>query len=372
MDVIQGNVKEKHGFSIYDYRYQVDVYIYIYLQEERGRFLPWYYMETFRIRIQGKPSSFRCRSSLLSDWLIASARATVLLSQSTVLSLADLGQQVRTRCIYAHMYLLRGATPFLRISGNTLLSFSTKLEIIRSQFSQVVHQVRNHMMVFLPGCPFRSWSLLAMAVSMSCISSVALQDYIVVQVVFIISPGFSGHRCASLRISPGIAGHLLFLQARMVARRRSSPGIAGASRVSFFLQDYIVFCSCLTISPGIAGHLWHRCLSCQGHLLWHPWASLRIAGHRIAAYLSWHVWASLVSSQLRMAGYCRPSPGIAGRSWITFFFTGLYGVSFSFHYLSWHRRASRASLRISPGIAGHLSFPWHRCASLGIAAFILQ
>ena len=26
--------------------------------------------------------------------------------------LADLGQQVRTRCIYAHMYLLRGATPF--------------------------------------------------------------------------------------------------------------------------------------------------------------------------------------------------------------------------------------------------------------------
>ena len=131
MDVIQGNVKEKKGFSIYNYRYQVDVYIYIYLQEERGRFLPWYYMETFRIRIQGKPSSFRCRSSLLSDWLIASARATVLLSQSTVLSLADLGQQVRTRCIYAHMFLLRGATPFLRISGNTLLSFSTKLEIIR-------------------------------------------------------------------------------------------------------------------------------------------------------------------------------------------------------------------------------------------------
>ena len=189
------------------------------------------------------------------------------------------------------------------------------------------------------------------------------------KIVFTISPGFSGHRCASLRISPGIAGHLLFLQARMVARRRSSPGIAGASRISFFLQDYIVFHSCLTISPGIAGHRWHRCLSCQGHLSWHPWASLRIAGHRIAAYLSWHRWASLVSSQLRMAGHRRSSPGIAGRSWITFFFYRIIScfilVSLSLlaspdiagiaAYLSWHRWASfvpLASLRI----AGHRSF----------------
>ena len=121
------------------------------------------------------------------------------------------------------------------------------------------------------------------------------------KIVFTISPGLSGHRCASLRISPGIAGHLLFLQARMVAHRRSSPGIAGASRISFFLQDYIVFYSCLTISPGIAGHRWHRCLSCQGHLSWHPWASLRIAGHRIAAYLSWHRWASAAVNLARLA-----------------------------------------------------------------------
>ena len=33
MDVIQGNVKEKNGLSIYNYRYQVDVYIHIYFQE---------------------------------------------------------------------------------------------------------------------------------------------------------------------------------------------------------------------------------------------------------------------------------------------------------------------------------------------------
>ena len=33
MDVIQGNVKEKNGMSIYNYRYQVDVYIHIYFQE---------------------------------------------------------------------------------------------------------------------------------------------------------------------------------------------------------------------------------------------------------------------------------------------------------------------------------------------------
>jgi hypothetical protein len=31
-------------------------------------------------------------------------------------------------------------------------------------------------------------------------------------------------------------------------------------------------------------------------------------------------------------------------------------------------RASRASLRFSLGMAGHLSFPWHGCASLGIAS----
>ena len=29
----QGNVKEKNGMSIYNYRYQVDVYIHIYFQE---------------------------------------------------------------------------------------------------------------------------------------------------------------------------------------------------------------------------------------------------------------------------------------------------------------------------------------------------
>ena len=31
MDVIEGNVKEKEGLSIYDYRYELDVYIYTYI-----------------------------------------------------------------------------------------------------------------------------------------------------------------------------------------------------------------------------------------------------------------------------------------------------------------------------------------------------
>jgi hypothetical protein len=34
MDVLQGNIKEEKGLTIYKYRYQVDVYIHIYLQEE--------------------------------------------------------------------------------------------------------------------------------------------------------------------------------------------------------------------------------------------------------------------------------------------------------------------------------------------------
>jgi len=33
--------------------------------------------------------------------------------------LAEPGQHPRTRCVYVHMYLLRGATPPLRSLGNT-------------------------------------------------------------------------------------------------------------------------------------------------------------------------------------------------------------------------------------------------------------
>ena len=76
-------------------------------------------------------------------------------------------------------------------------------------------------------------------------------------------------------------------------------------------------------------------------------ASLRIAGHRIAAYLFWHRWASLVSSQLCMAKHRRSSPGIAGRSWTSFFLQD---------YIVFHSR-----FIISPGIAGHRG---HRCVSL--------
>jgi len=164
------------------------------------------------------------------------------------------------------------------------------------------------------------------------------------KIVFTISPGFPGHRCISLLALLGISCFFKLAWLRIAGHRLELPALLG---YRFFLQDYIVFHSCLTISPGSAGHRWHRCLSCQGHLSWHPWASLRIAGHRIAAYLSWHRRASLVSSQLRMAGHRRSSPGIAGRSWITFFLQD---------YIVFHSR-----FIISPGIAGHLG---HRCVSL--------
>ena len=71
MDVLQGDVNEEDGLSIYKYRYQVDVYTHIYLQE--------------------------------GQHLFCGAWATLW-----------------TTCIY-RIYLLGGATPPLRSVGNTLL-----------------------------------------------------------------------------------------------------------------------------------------------------------------------------------------------------------------------------------------------------------
>ena len=105
---------------------------------------------------------------------------------------------------------------------------------------------------------------------------------------------------------------------------------------------------------------------CFHYLSWLFRASLCIA-----AYLSWHCWASFVSSQLRMAGHRRSSPGSAGLLCISFFCSVLYRFSFLLYYLSWHRRASRASLRILASLGIFRGIPGHRCASLGIAAFIL-
>ena len=114
-------------------------------------------------------------------------------------------------------------------------------------------------------------------------------------------PGIAVHRCVSLLALLGISCFFKLAWLRIAGHRLELPAFLG---YRFFLQDYIVFHSCLTISPGSAGHRWHRCLSCQGHLSWHPWASLRIAGHRIAAYLSWHRWASFVPLvSLRIAGH---------------------------------------------------------------------
>ena len=157
----------------------------------------------------------------------------------------------------------------------------------------------------------------------------------------------------------------------MVAHRRSSPGIAGASRISFFFTGLYCFSFLLN-------HLsWQRRASLASLPILPRAsfvASLGIAAHRWASHRCVSFLASPGISRFFTASYGWASQVIAGNCWPFLdivFFTGLYCVSFSFHYLSWHRRASRASLRISPGIAGHLSFPWYRCASLGIAAFIL-
>ena len=118
----------------------------------------------------------------------------------------------------------------------------------------------------------------------------------------------------------------------------------------------------------------YRCSSCIHYLSWLFRASLCIA-----AYLSWHCWASLVSSSSHgcasqvIAWNCRRFSGIV-------FFTGLYSFLFLLNHLSWHRRASLASLPILPrasvvaslGIAAH-RWASHRCVSLlawlGISRF---
>ena len=71
MDVLQGNVKEEKGLSIYKHRYQVDVYIHIYLP---GGATP---------------------------------------------PLRSLGNTLELD-VFIHIYLLGGATPPLRSVGNTL------------------------------------------------------------------------------------------------------------------------------------------------------------------------------------------------------------------------------------------------------------
>ena len=185
-------------------------------------------------------------------------------------------------------------------------------------------------------------------------------------VMYFIFRGIPGHRCASLgiaslRIFPGIAGHLSFLHSfvwlGIAGHRRELLAVPGHRFFYRIILCFILVSLSLLASPGIAG--------IAAYLSWHRWASfvplasLRIAGHGIAAYLSWHCWASFVSSQLRMAGHRRSSPGSAGLLCISFFCSVLYRFSFLLYYLSWHRRALRASLRISPGIAGHLSwYPW--------------
>ncbi len=171
------------------------------------------------------------------------------------------------------------------------------------------------------------------------------------KIVFTISPGFPGHRCISLLALLGISCFFKLAWLRIAGHRLELPALLG---YRFFLQDYIVFHSCLTISPCIAGHRWHRCLCCQGHLSWHPCASLGIASLRISPGIAGHLSFLHSFVWLGIAGHRRELLAVPGHRFF-------YRIILCFILVS-------LSLLASPGIAGIAAYlSWHRWASFVVS-----